>query len=95
MHIMHNSKTEQDAEIRYQNRSSITQNHVKSSKYSLNYYGSTILTSKFKNDSTKKLSLKVVRTFYSKYREGKYSPLCKVLPPKCTAKSYLFLRLIL
>ena len=67
---MHNSKTEQDAEIRYQNRSSITQNHVKSSKYSLNYYGSTILTSKFKNDSTKKLPLKVVRTFYSEYREG-------------------------
>jgi hypothetical protein len=43
MHIMHNIKTEQDAEIRYQNRSSITQNHVKSSKYSLNYYKRTIL----------------------------------------------------
>ena len=58
---MHNAKIEQDAEIRYQNRSSIAQNHVKS------FMEAPFC---FKNDSTRKLSLKVVRTFYSKYREG-------------------------
>ena len=68
---MHNIKTEQDAEIRYQNRSSITQNHIHIVfKIFFKLLWKHHFASKFKNDSTRKLSLKVVRTFYSKYREG-------------------------